>query len=353
MRKKVSFIWLWAVLFLLCACGKKEPTWQEQYDLGMKYLNTGDYEEAVTAFQVAISIDPKQQPAYIGAADAYMGMAGSGAESIDVEKCYEAAEENYRKALDIDSETEEVYEKLADMYVESGNTEKAEELIGEAKDKGQEGTWADELLSKLDNQEPAQEESGQHAAGLDDVPEREWKQAYLDYIKKEEAEPYNNDNVYRFLDINGDTLPELYIDRQYLGGGGEVCSYINGKVVSVRVGTGLGWGVFYIEGENIFMSRIGKYDYSMDVIYRITNDGMEQIAYGELEAVDVNNLYDEDGNGIFGKFTWNGESVNSREEYDALLDAVFDRNRAICMFDGLDYSNVYDYDSFKTVISNY
>ena len=95
MRKKIGFIWLWAVLFLLCACGKKGPTWQEQYDLGMKYLNEKDYEEAVTAFQVASSIAPKQQPAYIGAADAYVGMAGSGDESIDVEKCYEAAEDNY------------------------------------------------------------------------------------------------------------------------------------------------------------------------------------------------------------------------------------------------------------------
>ena len=75
-KRKVGYI-LWMIFgILLCACGKKEPTWQEQYDLGMKYLNTEDYEEAVTAFQVAISIDPKQQPAYIGAADAYVGMAG-------------------------------------------------------------------------------------------------------------------------------------------------------------------------------------------------------------------------------------------------------------------------------------
>ena len=87
MKRKAGYI-LWMIFgILLCACGKKGPTWQEQYDLGMKYLNTGDYEEAVTAFQVAISIDPKQQPAYIGAADAYVGMAGSGDESIDVDKC--------------------------------------------------------------------------------------------------------------------------------------------------------------------------------------------------------------------------------------------------------------------------
>ena len=31
-------------VFLLTGC-KKEPTWQDQYDLGMKYLEEGDYEE--------------------------------------------------------------------------------------------------------------------------------------------------------------------------------------------------------------------------------------------------------------------------------------------------------------------
>ena len=69
-RKILCMILTFLLMAGLCACGKKEPTWQEQYDLGMKYLNEKDYEEAVTVFQVAISIDPKQQPAYIGVADA-------------------------------------------------------------------------------------------------------------------------------------------------------------------------------------------------------------------------------------------------------------------------------------------
>ena len=146
MRKKVSFIWLWAVLFLLCACGKKGPTWQEQYDLGMKYLNTEDYEEAVTAFQVAISIDPKQQPAYIGAADAYVGMAGSGNESIDADKCYAAAEENYQKALEIDETTDEIYVKFADLYIKQDEREKAEEILDDGLDK----TNSEEIQEKLE-----------------------------------------------------------------------------------------------------------------------------------------------------------------------------------------------------------
>ena len=63
----------------LCACGQTvdtsvpadEPTWQEQYDLGIRYLSEGNYEEAIIAFTAAIEIDPKQADAYIGLADVY------------------------------------------------------------------------------------------------------------------------------------------------------------------------------------------------------------------------------------------------------------------------------------------
>ena len=350
-RKILCMILTFLLMAGLCACGKKEPTWQEQYDLGMKYLNEKDYEEAVTAFQVAISIDPKQQPAYIGAADAYVGMAGSGDESVDVDKCYEAAEENYRKALDIDSETEEVYEKFANMYVEKGDTKKAEELIEEAKNKGKEGTWADDLLSKLDSQEPAQEEAGQQTRGLDDVPEREWKQAYLDYAKANEEDPSYTGSFYRLLDINGDTLPELYVDSNYYAGGAKLCSYINGQVVSISMDA---QRMQYIEGKNLFMTADGRADSTSNVVYEIASTGIEQIADGECWVDNVDQIeYDENDNTIFDHFTWNGEEVDSQAAYDALLNSVFDKSQAVYAFNGLDYSNVYAYDSFKTVISNY
>ena len=71
----------------LCACGSKAetapveeapveqaPTWQEQYDLGVRYLSEGNYEEAIIAFTAAIKIDPKRPEAYIGRGDAHEKM---------------------------------------------------------------------------------------------------------------------------------------------------------------------------------------------------------------------------------------------------------------------------------------
>ena len=58
----------------LCACGQKATTWQEQYDLGVRYLSEGNYEKAIIAFTAAIEIDSKHQEAYISLADAYIGL---------------------------------------------------------------------------------------------------------------------------------------------------------------------------------------------------------------------------------------------------------------------------------------
>ncbi len=76
------------MLCLFCtivACGKKTDgnmqeqqttesamTWQDQYDLGVRLLNEGNYEEAILAFRAAIQIDPKKADAYVILADAYM-----------------------------------------------------------------------------------------------------------------------------------------------------------------------------------------------------------------------------------------------------------------------------------------
>lgn len=73
------------LLLGLCACGQKEtaPTWQEQYDLGIRYLSEGNYEEAIIAFTAAIEIDPKRPEGYLSLAEAYTGAGDAdGAKNV-------------------------------------------------------------------------------------------------------------------------------------------------------------------------------------------------------------------------------------------------------------------------------
>ena len=58
-------------------------SWQEQYDLGVRYLSEGNYEEAIIAFTAAIEIDPKQADAYVQLANVYIGI-GDIADATDV-----------------------------------------------------------------------------------------------------------------------------------------------------------------------------------------------------------------------------------------------------------------------------
>lgn len=83
MKRICNLLLSFCLVLGLCACAGSATTWQEQYDLGVKYLSESNYEEAIIAFTAAIDIDPKRADSYIGLADAYM------------------AQEDFRAALEI------------------------------------------------------------------------------------------------------------------------------------------------------------------------------------------------------------------------------------------------------------
>ena len=110
---------------LLSSCAQtstSEPTWQEQYDLGIRYLSEGNYEEAIIAFTAAIEIDPKQALAYVGRGDAYMG-------SGEAEENLTAALSDYEKAIELNDTLAEAYLGLADVYIRRGDYERAKEIL--------------------------------------------------------------------------------------------------------------------------------------------------------------------------------------------------------------------------------
>ena len=120
MKKFLSVVLL--MMLLLTACGQAAPTWQEQYDLGVRYLSEGNYEEAIIAFTAAIEIDPKRAEAYIERGNAYIG-SGETAETLA------AALADYENAVSIDETNAEAYLGLADVYIRMGEYDKALEIL--------------------------------------------------------------------------------------------------------------------------------------------------------------------------------------------------------------------------------
>ena len=140
MKRICSWLLTLALVLGLCACGQSaQAKWQEQYDLGVRYLSEGNYEEAIIAFTAAIDIDPKRPEGYTGRGDAY-------ALSGDTEDNLSAALADYEAALELDETLPGAWLGLADVYIRQGDYDKALEILREALEKtGNDPSIADKI----------------------------------------------------------------------------------------------------------------------------------------------------------------------------------------------------------------
>ena len=130
-------------LVLLTACGN---AWQKHYDLGMKYLSDGNYEEAIIEFEAAIEIDDKNPDTYIGLAEVYIQQG-------DLKKAIEILEAGYEKTQQDDSikkKLKETYFSYADATIRKGKFKKAKSILEDA---SEEISADEEIKAKLDEME--------------------------------------------------------------------------------------------------------------------------------------------------------------------------------------------------------
>ena len=180
MKNKVFLTLMLVVALSTVACGRTVEntvssdvenaiaSWQEQYDLGMRYLEEGDYEQAIVAFTAVIGIDPKQVDAYINLANIYI-------EQED----YENAVSILQKGLESCDETETLNEKLSEVN----------QLIAE-----KESEAAKEEAARLENEK---------------LQELETSYGMID---TEDASPVDQGiSNYVFCDADGDGVNELLI----------------------------------------------------------------------------------------------------------------------------------------------
>ena len=120
--------------FLLASCSQPATvSYEEQYDLGVRYLSEGNYEEAVLAFSVAIEIDPKHE-AVVLLAESYLG-------SGDMEN----AIKTYLLAIDSEASKSPPYLALAQIYIDANDMESAETILT----RGYQNTQSQEIADML------------------------------------------------------------------------------------------------------------------------------------------------------------------------------------------------------------
>ena len=224
MKKIISLFLAFFCIVTLFACHSKSDKWQEQYDLGVRYLSENNYEEAVIAFTAAIEIDGKRAPAYAGRGDVYVVLGK-----------YEEAVSDYRAAIDRSLKEPKYYKKLADVYLLLNDTEAAEEVLQEGFDatgdsslqelaekvktagvlSGRVSSWEDESIIAQATVEIKNIESEASERGLVFLTDDSGKFSTLvfpgKYTVSVKAAGYQTETLERTVEENGNVYDQIYL----------------------------------------------------------------------------------------------------------------------------------------------
>jgi tetratricopeptide (TPR) repeat protein len=108
------------------------------YMLGLSAWKSGDLVKSETAFEKALSIDPKHVKSYVNASRLF----------ID-QKRYDDAIDNLTKAAEVDPESAEVQRLLAKTYRDVGKTDEAIEAYTRAIELNEADAWSMNYLGRL------------------------------------------------------------------------------------------------------------------------------------------------------------------------------------------------------------
>lgn len=335
MKRIKMMCFLLALLGLLSACSahsvdaeeQSAPTWQSRYDLGVRYLSDGRYEEAILAFTAAIEIDPKNAQAYEQRGDAYWELAQSaqGSEQTDA---YRSAAEDYESAMQWGSETDELYRRAADAYYGAQDYEKAESYYEKLLEKDE------DVLARLIECSRALGTGKELAKRLQarylETGEERYLQALCELWPQEALRAYaallGTDGTMGFalVDLNEDGTPEL------------ICGEINTEVQS----------------EQIVLNEYTLYTWKNDQTVELHNHHVDTWRNPDVRVTTtgaiVNNGHGTSGSYVLYYAHWDGvqieyhyfwsyaktEDMSGERAYYLddveVSEAVFDERLAIC-----------------------
>ena len=282
MKRVFSLLLVLALTLSLAACGDSSAKWQEQYDLGQKYLTEGSYEEAILAFTAAIEIDPKRALAYVGRGRAYIA---SGA----TEDNLAAAQADFETAIDLDDSLAEAYLGLAEVYVVRGESERAQDLLESALDKTDSDQRIAEKLVELVRSTSQTREDEEWAEGPYALPaegETEWTSTY---------------------DADGKLLHYIVwtLDEYWNRVGG---TYYAGD------------GTLLAQAENTADSRV-SYDYKSGEMLRWVDEGVTKSGSQEVYR---SGIYGLDGRYLgYREITYDKGDANGNAQWDYFLHERF------------------------------
>lgn len=167
----------------------------------------------------------------------------------------------------------------------------------------------------------------------------EWANIFLNDVCGGEA-PTDMTSA-RFLYVDDNHVPELWMDYGYGYAGGEVFTAESGASDKVYISQGI---TRYIENSNLLLLRGGHMGMYYDTLYQIKDGKFTAMASGNYAAPDDGNIQtDENGNPVY-EYKWNDAAVTEKE-YKKSLAELFDEEKAVDI-----YQNVYTYEQCKLLL---
>lgn len=176
-----------------------------------------------------------------------------------------------------------------------------------------------------------------------------WKTAYSKYIESLGEE--KDVSGYSLIYLDSDDIPELFVSGGCEATGSRVCSYKNGKLMTVELRR-LG-GASYIPKSGLIYNFNGNSGYYTVCIYRLTSGGFNEIFHA-LQYDTYELIPDEDGNEecvYTSKFYLNEEP----NEIEVTEDEFFNAQNKIFNFNSsyeLGYGT-HNYSTIKQLIKNW
>ncbi|MBD9219684.1 MAG: tetratricopeptide repeat protein [Clostridiales bacterium] len=118
--KFVIIISMVLMTIFLSACSS-DSAWQKNMNMGERYLQDENYQDAISAFSKAIEINDEKPEAYIERGNVYAILEGNENKLLAIS--------DYEKALTIDESLVNIYKKLYDIYIEEGLNEQAKNIL--------------------------------------------------------------------------------------------------------------------------------------------------------------------------------------------------------------------------------
>ncbi|MCI9169345.1 MAG: tetratricopeptide repeat protein [Lawsonibacter sp.] len=281
MHKRIFTVFL--LLIMLSACAKVQSSWQEQYDLGTRFLSEGNYEEAIIAFTAAIEIDSKQAPAYVGRGNAYVA-------SGETEENMATAQADYGQAIELDATNTDAYLGLADIFIWQGDYDKALEVLQEALEISGDTQVILDAIEDLEKNKSNDLYIENYKATLGQYPE---------YVDKGWGTEYTE---YTLYDIDENGIPELIIKEP------EIWNYVIYTFDGIEsVQCGELW-------DSYFGTYAELYEYEGNgVLIHGGGMGSDRVEYMYVQQLIDNRLND-------GELSASTEDISFDELYDMLDD---------------------------------